>query len=127
MDAIDYRPYINMIVEGLIGLLVLFVLGMIAMLRSKLNAFIAARTTAAQRDTLHKLAMEAAALAESAWGAGGGQDKMLAAFRYVSKRAGDYGIDVSPETIKATIEKAVLEYNAQKAKAVPAAKEEHKP
>lgn len=113
MQVEDYQPYIDTIVQALVGLLVVFVLGVIAALRSKLEAFINARTTAAQRETLHKLAKEAMALSESAWASGNGDAKMLAAIRYVSQRAGELGIDISPETIRGAVEKAVMDYNVQ--------------
>lgn len=82
-------------------------------LRNRFTAWLKARTTAAQRETLHKLAAEAMAYAESAIGKEAGMIKLNAAITYVSDRAAALGIKVSPESIQAAIEKAVLDYNAQ--------------
>jgi len=107
------QPYIDEIVQALVGLLVVLVMGVIAELRARLKRWIDARTTAAQRETLHKLAAEAAAFAESMYSTGGGREKLQQASQYVSERAAALGIPVKGETILAAIEAAVLEYNAK--------------
>jgi LL-H family phage holin len=107
------QPYITTVLQALISLLVLFIMGVIAMLRTKVEIWLAARTTAAQRETLHRLAAEAMALAESTYGSLDGPAKLNNALTYVTKRAADLGIDISPQTVRAAIEKAVLDYNAK--------------
>lgn len=82
-------------------------------LRNKFTAWLKARTTASQRETLHKLAAEAMAYAESVIGREAGLAKLNAAITYVSDKSEALGIKVSPESIQAAIEKAVLDYNVQ--------------
>lgn len=104
MDA-----YINEIVNALIGVLVTVVIGFIAVWRGKIARWLDAKATVEQRALLHKIAVEAAALAESAYVQGGGPAKLDAAIDYVSVHAAKYGIKVSAETIRAAIEKAVAD------------------
>jgi len=113
MSIEELNPYIVAVVQALVGLLAASLLAGIAVLRGKVDKWLEARTTAAQRETLHKLAAEAMALAESAYGHLQGDAKLNQACRYVSARLGDIGIDVKPESIRAAIEAAVLEYNAK--------------
>jgi LL-H family phage holin len=105
------QPYISTIVEALIGLLVAFVLGVVAMLRTKVMAWLEARTTVAQRDTLHKLANEAMALIESTFKDSNGPEKLNQAINYVTARVAWTGEDAT--TIRAAVEKAVLDYNVK--------------
>src|SRR4051794_22780363 len=108
------QPYITTVVEALLGLLVTSILGFIAVMRGKLNAWLEAHTTAAQRETLARLAGEAAALVESAWKEqGNGPQKMKQAIDYVMKRAAELGITLNIVSIQAAVEKAVQDYNAQ--------------
>jgi hypothetical protein len=107
------QPYIGTIVDALVGVLVVFVLGIVAMLRVKVTAWLETRTTAQQREILHRLATEAMALAESEYKDRGGPAKLDAALMYVIDRAAKYGINVGMDSIRAAIEKAVLDYNAR--------------
>jgi len=106
------QAYIDQVVQALVGLLVVFVLGIIASLRVKVNAWLASRTTAQQRDILHRIASEGFALAEVAYKDLDGPAKLNMAIAYVVDRLGDIGIDTTIETIRAAVEKAVLEYNS---------------
>ncbi|MBB6670296.1 phage holin, LLH family [Cohnella nanjingensis] len=108
-----FQPYITGIVQALVGILVLFVLGGASLLGGRVSKWLGARTTAAQREILHRLAAEAAALAESLYNEAGGPTKLNAAITYVLDRAKQLGIDVSRESIRAAIEKAVQDYNAR--------------
>jgi LL-H family phage holin len=105
------QPYISTIVEALLGLLVAFVLGVVAMLRVRVTTWLEARTTEAQRETLHKLATEAMALVESTYKGMNGPDKLNQAINYVAARVAWSGVDAA--SIKAAVEKAVLDYNAK--------------
>ena len=101
------------IVQALAGLLVTLLLIMIHALHARIKRWIDARTTIAQRETLYRLAGEAMALSETLYGQLGGDEKLNQACRYVSSRIAELGFAVKPETIRAAIERAVLEYNLQ--------------
>ncbi|OUS70316.1 hypothetical protein B1748_29210 [Paenibacillus sp. MY03] len=109
----NLQPYIDTIVQALVGLLVSFLLGVLAMLRGKVQEWLETRTTVQQRDILHRLAGEAAALAEATYKDAGGPEKMNAAFAYVLQRAAVIGISVERESVQAAIEKAVMDYNTK--------------
>lgn len=105
------QPYIEQIVQALIGLLVVFVIGIVTLLRTKVNAWLVARTTAAQRDALNRLAQEGMALAEATYKSMDGPAKLNKAIAYVSARIAWSNID--EDQIRAAVEKAVLDYNAR--------------
>jgi len=107
------QPYIDNIVGALVSLLVAFVLGVVAMLRVKVTAWLETRTSAQQREILHRLAQEGMALAENVYQGSGGPGKFNEAFMFVQSRADKYGIKLSRADIAAAIEKAVLDYNAK--------------
>jgi hypothetical protein len=107
------QPYIDGIVGALVGLLVTFVLGVIASLRVKITAWLESRTNLQQREILHRLAQEGMAYAESVYKEYGGDRKLKEALAYLLDRASDYGIEVGKDAIRAAIEKAVLDYNAK--------------
>ncbi|URJ46364.1 phage holin, LLH family [Paenibacillus polymyxa] len=111
------QPAINTIVTAVVGVLVTFVLAGINTLKNKANAWLDARTTAAQREVIHKVAGEAFALAQTTFKEAGGIRKMQEALQYASLRLTEQGIVVSPTELQAAIEKAYLEYKA-KTKAV---------
>ncbi|MBW7454658.1 phage holin [Paenibacillus sepulcri] len=104
------EPYLIMIVQALVGLLAAFLLGCIAKLHKKVSIWLDIHTTSGQRDMLDKLAKEAAALAEATYIESGGPQKLEAAFAYVANHITRLGIEVSAETIRAAIEKAVLDF-----------------
>ncbi|MGW8442049.1 phage holin, LLH family [Paenibacillus sp. S33] len=111
------QPAINTIVTAVVGVLVTFVLAGLNTLKNKANSWLDARTTAAQRDVIHKVAGEAFALAQTTFKDVGGVRKMQEALQYASLRLTEQGIVVSPTELQAAIEKAYLEYKA-KTKAV---------
>ncbi|SDS63971.1 Bacteriophage holin of superfamily 6 (Holin_LLH) [Paenibacillaceae bacterium GAS479] len=65
-----------------------------------------------QRIMLHRIAEEAAALAEAAYPGGGGPQKLALAMRYAQEQAEKSGIQAGTDAIRASIEKAVMDYNA---------------
>lgn len=112
------QPYLETVVQALVGLLVTVALVGIAAVQGKVQTWLAARTTAEQQAILHQLGAEAAAFAESAYKAGGGPEKLELALAYVSEKAGTIGLPVTPEGIRAVVEKAVLDFKAAPQKAV---------
>ncbi|WHX37428.1 phage holin, LLH family [Paenibacillus polymyxa] len=111
------QPAINTIVTAIVGVLVTFALAGINTLKNKANNWLDARTTAAQRDVIHKVAGEAFALAQTTFKDVGGVRKMQEALQYASLRLTEQCIVVSPTELQAAIEKAYLEYKT-KTKAV---------
>lgn len=105
------QPYITAIATALIGLLATILLAAIARLRVKVEAWLIARTSAAERDLLHKLAAEAYAYAEQQL-ASGGMDKMEAATQYVLDRLKFDGA-FSTEDVFAAIQKAWAELDTK--------------
>ncbi|WP_226000878.1 phage holin, LLH family [Paenibacillus sp. BJ-4] len=107
------QPAINTIVTAIVGVLVTFALAGINTLKNKANAWLDARTTAAQREVIHKVAGEAFALAQTTFKDVGGVRKMQEALQYASLRLTEQGIVVSSTELQAAIEKAYLEYKAK--------------
>ncbi|MFC3802790.1 phage holin [Cohnella sp. GCM10012308] len=107
------NTFLTALADHLLELIFAVLVGYAVSLRKRFSAWLNARTTAAQRETLHKLATEAAALAESMMGGGAGALKLDTAITYVSDRAATLGIKVSEQSIRAAIEKAVLDYKSQ--------------
>lgn len=108
------QPYVSTIVTAVVGVLVTIILAGLNTLKVKANAWLDARTTAAQREVIHKVAGEAFALAQTTFKDAGGVRKMQEALQYASLRLTEQGIVVSATELQATIEKAYLEYNAKK-------------
>lgn len=106
------QSYIDQIVQALTGLLVVLTLGVIASLRVRINAWLATRTSAQQREILHRLAAEGMALAEAELHGIGSADKLDAALQYALGRLRALGLKLDALTVRAAIEKAVLDYNA---------------
>lgn len=94
-------------------MLTAFILGGLNKLKTKVNAWLEARTTAAQREVIHKVAGEAFALAQTTFKEAGGERKLQEALQYASLRLTEQGIVVSPTELQAAIEKAYLEYKAK--------------
>ncbi|MDY7993367.1 phage holin, LLH family [Paenibacillus polymyxa] len=113
----NVQPYVNTIVTAAAGVLTAFVLGGLNKLKTKVNVWLEARTTAAQREVIHKVAGEAFALAQTAFKEAGGERKLQEALQYASLTLSSQGIIVSQVELKSAIEKAYLEYKA-KTKAV---------
>ncbi|MEK5260318.1 phage holin, LLH family [Paenibacillus sp. FSL L8-0663] len=72
-----------------------------------------ARTTAAQRGIIHKIAGEGFAFAQTAFKEAGGERKLQEALQYASLTLSSQGIVVSQVELKSVIEKAYLEYKAK--------------
>lgn len=71
-----------------------------------------AHATAKQRDTLHRLGEEAFAFAKTVYVNSDGPSKLAAAMAYFSSRLKEQGINVTPDEMRAVIEKAYLGYQA---------------
>lgn len=110
------QPYINGIIQALVGLLATLVIAALVSFRQRVNTWLESKTTSTQRDILHKFSLEAFAFAETIYKEADGQKKYEAAYEYLTMRLKDYGIDIREAEIMATIEKAVLEYNMAKNK-----------
>lgn len=107
------QPAISTIVTAIVGVLVTFALAGINTLKNKANNWLDARTTAAQREIIHKVAGEAFALAQTTFKDAGGVRKMQEALQYASLTLSSQGIVVSQVELKSAIEKAYLEYKAR--------------
>ena len=107
------QPAISTIVTAIVGVLVTFALAGINTLKNKANNWLDARTTAAQREVIHKVAGEAFALAQTAFKEAGGERKLQEALQYASLTLSSQGIVVSQVELKSAIEKAYLEYKAK--------------
>jgi hypothetical protein len=107
------QPYLDSLVQALIGILVLFILAGLAAIRRKAETLLESKTTATQRQTIYHLAGEAFAYAEAVFKESNGPQKLDAAFGYLSSRLKGLGISIGETDIRAAIEKAVLEYNAK--------------
>ncbi|OMF72461.1 hypothetical protein BK143_09325 [Paenibacillus peoriae] len=111
------QPYVNTIATAAAGVLTAFVLGGLNNLKNKVNFWLEARTTAAQREVIHKIAGEGFAFAQTVFKEAGGERKLQEALQYASLTLSSQGIVVSQVELKSAIEKAYLEYKA-KTKAV---------
>lgn len=111
------QPYIISIVVAIVGIIATVILSLLTQLKTRVNIWIDTKTSESQRELIHKIACEAFAYAESTFNSEGGRSKLNQAFMYASEKLGKLGIKITAEEINAAIEKAVLEYNAQKKKA----------
>lgn len=111
MDTGIFQPIIQQVVLALIGLLTMFALAILTELRIRIKRWIDTRQSAAEREILHRLAEEGFAIVEQTMKSSTAQDKLFAAMTYITKQAEAKGIKVDPETVRATIEKTVTEYN----------------
>lgn len=107
------QPYVSTIVTAAAGVLTAFVLGGLNKLKTKVNVWLEARTTAAQREVIHKIAGEGFAFAQTAFKEAGGERKLQEALQYASLTLSSQGIIVSQVELKSAIEKAYLEYKAK--------------
>ncbi|WP_339200426.1 phage holin, LLH family [Paenibacillus sp. FSL P2-0322] len=111
------QPYVTTIATAAVGVLTTFVLAGLNTVKQKVNLWLEARTTAAQREVIHKVAEEGFAFAQTAFKQAGGERKLQEALQYASLTLTSQGIVVSQVELKSAIEKAYLEYKA-KTKAV---------
>ncbi|MBE0340901.1 hypothetical protein E4V51_06375 [Paenibacillus sp. 28ISP30-2] len=109
----NIQPYVNTIVTAAAGVLTAFVLGGLNKLKTKVNVWLEARTTAAQREVIHKIAGEGFAFAQTAFKEAGGERKLQEALQYASLTLTSQGIVVSKVELRSAIEKAYLEYKAK--------------
>ncbi|KYG95672.1 phage holin, LLH family [Paenibacillus polymyxa] len=107
------QPYVNTIATAAAGVLTAFILGGLNKLKTKVNVWLDARTTDAQREVIHKVSGEAFALAQTAFKEAGGERKLQEALQYASRTLTSQGIAVSQVELKSAIEKAYLEYKAK--------------
>ncbi|WP_016821975.1 hypothetical protein [Paenibacillus polymyxa] len=70
------QPYVNTIVTATAGVLTAFVLGGLTNSKLKVNVRLEARTTAAQREVIHKIAGEGFTFAQTAFKEAGGERKL---------------------------------------------------
>lgn len=111
------QPYVSTVVTAAIGVLTTIVLAGLNNVKVKVNTWLEARTTAAQREVIHKIAGEGFAFAQTAFKEAGGERKLQEALQYATLRLAEQGITVSAVELQAVIEKAYLEYKS-KTKAV---------
>lgn len=104
------QPYITVVVTAIIGVLATMIIAGLKTMQVKANEWLEARTTAAQRETIHKVAGEAFALAQTAFKDLGGEAKLQEALSYALKQLGSRDISVSAQEVQAAIEKAYLDY-----------------
>ncbi|WP_068499793.1 phage holin, LLH family [Paenibacillus kribbensis] len=107
------QPYVTTIVTGVVGVLTTFVLAGLSTVKVKVNSWLEARTTATQREVIHKIAGEGFAFAQTAFKQAGGERKLQEALQYATLRLAEQGITVSAVELQAAIEKAYLEYKAK--------------
>ncbi len=107
------QPYITAIVTAIIGVLASMIIVGLKAIQNKVDKWLEARTTAAQRETIHKVASEAFALAQTTFKELGGEAKLQEALSYALKQLGKRGISVSAQEVQAAIEKAYLDYKAK--------------
>lgn len=109
------QPYIISIVTALIGILATIITGSIQKAQKRAAAYYNAHTNEKDRELLHKIGKEAFAWAETIYKEYEGDVKLNKAYEYASDKLKSVGIDVSGDEIRAAIEKAVIDYKAQKA------------
>lgn len=106
------QPYLTAVATALIGLLATLLLALITGLRHKLELWLEARTSAAQREVLHKLAAEAYAYTEKLYD-GNSEDKLNAAIQYVVTRMNLSRFGLTSRDVRAAIQKAWAELDAK--------------
>ncbi|MCC3381043.1 phage holin, LLH family [Paenibacillus farraposensis] len=111
------QPYVSTIATAVVGVLTAVILAGLNTVKVKVNTWLEARTTAAQREVIHKIAGEGFAFAQTAFKQAGGERKLQEALQYATLRLAEQGITVSAVEIRSAIEKAYLDYKA-KTKAV---------
>lgn len=109
------QPYIISIVTALIGILATIVTGAIKKAQGKAEAYYNAHTNEKDRELLHKIGMEAFSWAQTLYKEHDGDRKLQEAFAYASEKLANLGVEMSGDEIRAAIEKAVVDYKAQKA------------
>lgn len=85
---------------------------------SKIRPWLDARLTATQREVMERLARDAYAWVEKNW-PGIGREKFEKACEWLTIKLGRIGIKIPPEEIKAAVQRAWEEFNAQKPTTAP--------
>ncbi|NEU27006.1 hypothetical protein G3M74_12965 [Paenibacillus polymyxa] len=106
------QPYVTSIVMAFIALLATIATGAIKKAQKKAEQYYVANTSVKDREFLHKIGVEAVAYAESVFKDFEGDKKLQEAIDYVIGRLRVMGINVTEQEIRAVIEKAVQDYNA---------------
>ncbi|WP_339306563.1 phage holin, LLH family [Paenibacillus sp. FSL R5-0519] len=112
---VNAKPYIDTIVNALFGLVAIVIIGAINVIKVKAKAYYEAKTTTEDRDKLHKIGAEAFAWAETIYKTYEGDRKLSEAYTYASEKLAALGISVTGDEIRASIEKAYIDYKAKKA------------
>jgi hypothetical protein len=107
-----WRDWAGFTADLTAGLLSLTAAALLPILSIRTVRYLSARRREHQRETLHRIAAEAAALAEAAYASGDGPRKLALAIGYVQDQCSRNGIAVTTDIIRAAIEKAVMDYNA---------------
>lgn len=102
---------VTIVVKALIGIATTLILFGLSRLQIKINAWIEKQKVVKDRELLHKIASEGFAIAEQT--ISGSNAKFNAAFSYTSEMLGKAGVKISPDEMRAAVEKAVLDYNAK--------------
>lgn len=110
----DWGAVLEPIMQGVITAVGIMISVGLVWLRNKAEEWINARTSRDQRELLHRIAQEAFAYAETAFKREGGEEKLRRAFEYADRELAARGIELDYEQIRAAIEKAVLDYKANK-------------
>jgi hypothetical protein len=110
---VDIQDFIGTVSNALLALAASVIVALLFRLRDKANAWLNARTTAAERELLHKTAAEGFAYAETVFRDSGGVEKLTEAQAYLDRRLRELGLTFSVAEVRAAIEKAVLEHNRQ--------------
>jgi hypothetical protein len=109
----NVQPYVSTIVTAGAGVLTAIILAGLNTVKVKVNTWLEARTTAAQREVIHKIAGEGFAFAQTAFKQAGGERKLQEALQYATLRLAEQGITITAVELQAAIEKAYLEYKAK--------------
>ncbi len=106
------QPYILGILQVILFVLVGVLISALLKVKGFVINWLLAHTTAKQRDTLHQLGEEAFAFAKTVYINHDGPTKLAAAVAYLSSRLREKGLNVTPDEMRAAIEKAYLAYQA---------------
>ncbi|MCM3749434.1 phage holin [Paenibacillus pasadenensis] len=108
----EWPFWVGIVHDSVIAVLALMAIVLVPVLIHRVSAYLSARGKEYQRTLLRRIAEEAAALAEAAYPGGGGPQKLALAMRYAEEQVKKSGIQTSSDVIRASIEKAVMDYNA---------------
>lgn len=116
----NYLPELSNIGNLLLEVVTVCILFALAQFKDFLLNWLEAHTTEKQRQTLHRFAQEAFSFAETVYASNNGPSKLAAATAYLSSRLKEKGITFTPDEIRASIEKACLDYKAATTQPKPA-------